>query len=121
MGFFDGISSMYNWVSGKVSSAYNWVSDKASNVYTKAEKVATIIHQDARDLVGGVGSTVQTAEKEVINLVGKMSDNSTKLIGGLGNNAQGAIGDVSKGLGNIAMPLAIGAVAVAGLYLFAKK
>ncbi len=121
MGFFDWIggklTSAYNWAADKVTSAYNWVADKVSTVWTAAKDVATTVHQDARDLAAGVRDTAKDVRQSTENVINKNLDT----IRGLGDNARGAVGDVSQGLSNLGWPLAIGAAGLGAIYFMTKK
>lgn len=120
MGFFSSVTSAFNWVKGKASSAYNWVADKVSAGVDKAETVVAAIHQDARDLVGGAGGLVRDTEKAYVGVVGNIVNKSADTVQSIGHDAGGAVRDASNALGNLGMPLAIGAVALAAVMLMKK-
>ena len=120
MGFFDKITSAFNWVKDKTVGAYNWVSDKVQGVVKSGKKVVKAIHQDARDFVSGTGSLVAKTEDTYSGIVGNLVNKSADTIQSVGHDAEKAVGDVSQGLANMATPLAIAAAVIGGIYLMKK-
>lgn len=120
MGFFSGLQSVFNWVKDEATSAYNWIGEKISGAYSKAESVVQTLHQDARDLVGGAKDIVVKTEDVYKDVVGNVIDKTASTVVGVADDARGAVGDVSKGLGQLGWPLAVGAAAVAAVMLLKK-
>jgi phage-related protein len=124
MGFFDritsGFSSAFNYVKDKATSAYNYVANAISGAGQKVESVVQTLHQDARDLVSGAGNLIGKTEDTYKDVVVGVFDKTGSTITGVADSARGAVGDVSKGLGQLGWPLAVGAVAVAAVMLLKK-
>ena len=101
-------------IGGGLVKAYNWVSDKVSGAY-----------HEVRDTITGVVSTVHDDVVGVVSgtkdIITHTQDTVKDTITGVSGDVQKSVGSVSNALGNLGMPLAIGAAAVAFIYLQEKK
>lgn len=120
MGFFDSITSAYNWIANKATDATHWISEKVSSVYDKGVSVVETIHQDARDLVSGAGGIIRDTESTYSGIVNNLVDKGAGTVQSLGHDAEHAVSNVGNAL---SMPLVLMAAAAAGvgLLMFSKK
>jgi hypothetical protein len=96
-----GIKKAWIWVTGTVKGIVTTVHDDVKGV-------VSTLHQDAKGLVSGVSMLVVKTEDTLSGTVKVAKDATT-----LGSN-------VSHDLSNMAMPLAIGAVAIAVVLILKK-
>jgi phage-related protein len=97
-----GIKKAWNWVKGTVKGIVTTVHDDVKGV-------VSTLHEDAKGLVSGVSSLVVKTEDTLSGTVKEVAKDATTL----GSN-------VSHDLSNMAMPLAIGAVAIAAVMILKK-
>jgi hypothetical protein len=79
-------------------------------VHDDVKSDVSTLHQNAKGLVSGVSSFVVKTE-----------DTQTGTVKSVAHDATTLDSNVSHDLSNLAMPLAIGAVAIAGVMILAKK
>ena len=101
-------------IGGSLCRAYDWISDGVSGVYHSVwdtiTGVVSTVHDDVKGVIGGAKDIITHTE-----------DTVGGTIGGLGNNVQKSVSSVSSALSEMAMPLALGGVAVAFIYLQQQK
>lgn len=101
--FGDKVKSFFvDTVGGGIKHAWNWVTGGVRNV-------VRTVHRDAVDLVKGVG-----------HVIDKTQERTAQVLTTTVTSAQRLGSDVSSNISNMAMPLAIGAVAVAAVMIMSK-
>jgi phage-related protein len=101
-------------IGGKLKKAWDWVTGTVKGIVTTVhddvKSVVSTLHEDAKGLVGRVSTLIVKTEDALTGMVKEVARNATAL----GSN-------ISHDLSNMAMPLAIGTVATAGVMILSKK
>jgi hypothetical protein len=97
-----GLKKAWDWVTGGIKGIVTTIHDDMKGV-------VSTLHDDAKGLVGGVSTLVVKTEDALMGTVKAVAHDTTTL----GSN-------VSHDLSNMAMPLAIGAVAIGAVMILKK-
>jgi hypothetical protein len=97
-----GLKKAWDWVTGGIKGIVTTIHDNVKGV-------VSTLHEDAKGLVGGVSTLVVKTEDALTGTVKAVVHDATTL----GSN-------MSHDLSNMAMPLAIGAVATAAVMILKK-
>jgi phage-related protein len=106
MGFFDFIKSGWDSFKKGVSSVADTIKQGAITIFRTVGAAVTTVHQDLRDLVGGVGAIANRGVAAVEGVADKLITTAGATVSSLGSS--------------LALPLGIGAAAV-GLYFLTQK
>lgn len=103
-------SSFGQKVSSFFSSAWNWITGTAKKVWNGVKSVINTAHKDVQQLVSGVGNIVVHTEDVLTGTVQSVVHDAKNLGVGLGDS-------VAKTASSLSMPLAIGGIALAAMFL----
>jgi hypothetical protein len=78
------------------------------------------LHDDAKGLVGGVSTLVEKTEDTISGTVKSVTHDATSLGKDVSHDVSSLGSNISKDLSSMAMPLAIGAVAIAAVMILKK-
>lgn len=105
--------------------AFRYVSDGVSSVYhsitNTASSVVKTLHDDAASLVKGANANYNNVVKGVSNLVVHTEDSLTGVVKVVSHDVKDLGSNVASDISNMAMPLAIAAVAIGGAYYMSQK
>ena len=101
--FWDKVKHFFtDTIGGGIKDAWNWVSGGVSSV-------VSTVHDDATNLVKGIGSLIEKTEDNVTGVVTETVKDTKDLGVSLGAD-----------LSSMSVPLAVGAVAIAAIFLLKK-
>jgi hypothetical protein len=111
MGIFDNVNGMFQKAFNTVKyGVQKYIADPVKSValgaYGVAKNIVSTVHQDVRDLVGGVGAQITGARNT---------------FAGLGNTLIGKTGDTVSNLGqSLSFPLVVVGGLIAGAFILKK-
>jgi len=134
MGFFDNVSNFFsntvggffketlpnafhNVVEGVKTFTTETIKPAVTNIASVAKTAVTSVAGTAKDVVSTLYKDGVGIVKDTINMPRHMAAAAGKTVSNLGGNAQGALSSIGN---SFAMPLTIGAAAVAALVLLKK-
>lgn len=106
--------SFFSTITDGIRKAWDWASDGV-------KKLVTTVHDDVKGIIGGVHDDARNIIKGVKQVTVHTEDTVSGIIKEVSHDAKDLGVSVGKDLSQMSWPLAVGAVAVAGVFLLTQK
>jgi hypothetical protein len=108
-----GLKKAWDWVTGGIKGI-------VTTIYDDVKRVVSTLHDDAKGLVGGVSTLVSKTEDTISGTVKSVTHDAMSVGKDVSHDVSSLGSNISKDLSSMAMPLAIGAVAIAAVIILKK-